>query len=123
MMFDPNTVYFGKGRRTHVSCPTRGQAELVARLASLGVSDDVKLPKGLAPALKVLDRINVRHAKAVTRFRELAASRTGDERVQTQLIDVVERWFVLGREEAKTESSTEEQPKGDELRSILQIES
>ena len=37
VMFSPNTVYFGKGRKGHIDCQSRGQAELVVRLANLGV--------------------------------------------------------------------------------------
>lgn len=100
-MFDPNTVYFGKGRRSHVDCLSRGQAELVVRLANLGVSGQLRLPAELGECLKLLDRMNVRIDKAVARFTELAESRTGDERVQQALVEAVERWFVLGRDADK----------------------
>jgi hypothetical protein len=100
-MFDPNAVYFGKARKTHVECPSRGQAELVLRLANLGISGKVSLPGELAPCLKLLDRINVRIGKALARFTQLAESRTGDERVRRDLLQVLERWFVLGRETDK----------------------
>jgi methylase of polypeptide subunit release factors len=115
VMFLPNTVYFGKGRKGHVDCQSRGQAELVARLANLGVTGQVGLPADLGPCLKLLERVDRRVAKARTRFKELAESRTGDERVQDQLMEVLERWFVVGRatpepgalpetDEAETES-------------------
>lgn len=97
-MFDPNTVYFGKARKTHVDCPSRGQTELIVRLANLGISGQLKLPGDLASCVKLLDRVNVRIEKAVARFTELAESRTSDERVQQELVEVLERWFVLGRE-------------------------
>jgi hypothetical protein len=107
-MFDPNTVYFGKGRRVHVDCQSRGQAELVARLANLGVVEEVKLPADLDPCFKLLDRVNVRLDKAIARFRELAESRTGDERTRQELMEVLERWFVLGREETSAGESSQE---------------
>ena len=107
-MFDPNTVYFGKARKTHVDCPSRGQAELVVRLANLGVSGQAKLPAELGPCLKLLDRMNVRIDKVMARFTGLAESRTGDERVRQELAEVLERWFVLGRETDKTAASPEE---------------
>jgi hypothetical protein len=103
-LFPDHTVYFGKGRAGRLTCQSRGQAELVARLAGLGVSGDVKLPEELAPAMKLLDRVNGRLDKASARFRELAESRSGDERVREQLMEVLERWFVLGREVAKSEA-------------------
>lgn len=110
-MFDPNAVYFGKGRRVHVDCPSRGQAELVVRLANLGVSGQVKVPADLDSCFKLLDRVNVRVDKARARFRELAESRTGDERFRQQLVEVLERWYVLGLEGGTPDASTEE-PEG-----------
>lgn len=107
-MFDPNTVYFGKARKTHVDCPSRGQAELIIRLANLGISGKLKLPADLASCLKLLDRVNVRIDRAVARFTELAESRTSDERVWQELLEVLERWFVLGRETDKPAASPED---------------
>ncbi len=98
-MFDPDTVYFGKRRNAHVDCRSRGQAELVARLANLGIIGEVKLPADLDACFKLLDSINTRIESARGRLKELAESRTGDERVRQQLMEVLERWFVLGREE------------------------
>ena len=103
-MFDPNTVYFGKDRSVLVDCPTRGQAELVARLANLGVSGEIRMPAKLGPCFKLLARVNERLEKARARFRELAESRTGDERIREQLMEVLERWFVLGREPPKPDA-------------------
>ena len=97
-MFDPDTVYFRKGRKSHVDCTSRGQAELVVRLANLGISGRVQLPADLDPCFKLLDRVNARIDQANARFRELAESRTGDERVRQQLMEALERWFVQGRE-------------------------
>jgi hypothetical protein len=97
-MFDPDTVYFGNAPRQPLDCQSRGQAELILRLANLGVSGNVRMPAALDPCFKLLDRINVRMAKALDRFGELAGSRTSDERRQKELMEVLERWFVLGRE-------------------------
>jgi len=101
VMFSPNTVYFGKRRKSHVDCQSRGQAELVARLANLGIAGEVQLPADFGPCIKVMERLNRRVEDAARRFKELAESRTGDERVQQQLVEVLERWFVLGRETSK----------------------
>ena len=107
MMFLPNTVYFGKRRKGHIDCQSRGQAELAARLANLGVVGQVKLPADSCPALKVLDRVDRRVERARARFKELAESRTGDERIQGQLLELLLRWFVVGRAAAKPEATAE----------------
>jgi methylase of polypeptide subunit release factors len=49
VMFSPNTVFFGKSRKSFLDCQSRGQAELVARLANLGINGEVKLPADLSP--------------------------------------------------------------------------
>jgi hypothetical protein len=101
VMFSPNTVFFGKKRKSYLDCHSHGQAELVARLANLGLSGEVKLPADSAPCIEALARVNQRVEKAVARFKELAESRTSDERIQEQLMEVLGRWFVLGRETTK----------------------
>jgi hypothetical protein len=90
VMFSPNTVYFGKKRESHTDCQSRGQAQLVVRLANLGVHGEVRLPADLGPCLNVLERVDRRVESARARFKELAESRTGDERVQDQLMEVLD---------------------------------
>jgi methylase of polypeptide subunit release factors len=114
VMFSPNTVFFGKKRKSYLDCQSRGQAELVAYLANVGVSGEVKLPADLAPCLKLLDRVERRVQHAVARLKELAESRTGDERVRAQLMEVLERWFVLGRESHEPAPHAEPHEEGDE---------
>jgi methylase of polypeptide subunit release factors len=96
-MFDPNTVYFGKRKRSYVDCQSRGQAELIARLANLGISGTVAIPAELAPCVKLLDRVDDRIERARKRFVELASSRAGDERLRDEIVAQLLRWFVLGR--------------------------
>jgi hypothetical protein len=107
VMFSPNTVLFGKKRKSYLECQSRGQTQLVARLANLGLSGKVKLPADSSPCIKALERVNQRVEKAVARFKELAESRTSDERIQEQLMEVLERWFVLGREIPKPGTTLE----------------
>ena len=107
IMFSPNTVYFGKRAKSHIDCQSRGQAELVVRLANLGVVAQVRLPADIAPCLKLLDRVDRRVALARARFQELAESRTGDERIQDQLVESLIRWFVVGRTKANPSTTSE----------------
>jgi hypothetical protein len=105
-MFDPNTVYFGrrsetKGRAAsagaHMDCPSNGQAKLIVRLANVGVSGCVNVPADEAPSLAVLGEVDARLLAARRRFDALAESRTGDPRLQAQIVDQLLRWFVHGR--------------------------
>ncbi|HEY1343177.1 MAG TPA: N-6 DNA methylase [Bryobacteraceae bacterium] len=99
-LFGDDTVYFGKGRKVHLSCSSRGQAELVAVLATLGVTGEVKIPETPSACVELQRQVNDRMERAQSRFLELARSRTGDERIREQLMEVLERWFALGREGA-----------------------
>jgi methylase of polypeptide subunit release factors len=96
-LFDTETVYFGKARRQHMVCQSRSEAELIARMAILGVSGEVCVPKTDRAAKKLLDTLNIRHEKAATRLRELAASRSADNDTQDQVFNLLEHWFVLGK--------------------------
>jgi hypothetical protein len=98
----PRVSIFGLATRARYPA----QAELIVYLANLGVSGEVKLPADTGPCFQLLDRVNVRLDKALARFRELAESRTSDERVREQLAEVLERWFVSGREATKTGAPT-----------------
>jgi hypothetical protein len=113
-LFGDNTVYFGKARKIRVDCSSRGQAEVIARLANLGISGEVKVPAELKPCFKLLARLNERLEKAAARFKELAESRTGDERIQGQLRELLDRWFVLGRETARPAAPPDAEPGMDE---------
>lgn len=96
-MFDNETVYFGNKRREYMTCQSCGEAALVARMATLGVVNEVSVPKNDRAAKKLLDLLNARHEKAVLRLRELSASRSSDADTQEQVFNLLERWFVLGK--------------------------
>jgi len=96
-MFDPNTVYFGRRLASHMDCASNGQAKLIVRLANVGVSGRVNVPADEAPCLSVLGEVDARLLAARRRFDELAESRTGDPRLQAQIVDQLLRWFVHGR--------------------------
>jgi methylase of polypeptide subunit release factors len=98
-MFDTETIYFGKIHRQHLVCASRGQAELVARIADLGVTDDICVPRSDEHANTLLDALNKRHTKASARLMELAESRSGDSETQEQVFSLLERWFVRGKQD------------------------
>lgn len=97
-LFGDKAVAFGRSQQSHVDCASLEQAKLVAYLANLGVTGNVKLPNDKADCAKLLELVNARLEKTQARFRELAESRTGDERVRKQLLEALERWFIVGRD-------------------------
>ena len=70
-------VYFGKARKGHIECVSRGQAELTVRLAELGISGKVRLPAALAPCLRLLDRLNRRIERARAKIRAVVRKSNG----------------------------------------------
>jgi hypothetical protein len=96
-MFDHEVVYFGKRRQEHVVCPSRGTAELLTRMAELGVTGPQVLPMSDESAKRLLVELEGRHEAASVRMRELVESRTSDPDTQDEVFRVLERWFVLGR--------------------------
>ena len=96
-LYDNETVYFGRGRRQHIVCHSRGEAELIARMATLGVTGEVGVPMHNQDAMKLIHALNLRHERAATRLRELAASRSGDGDMQEQVFNLLERWYVVGK--------------------------
>jgi hypothetical protein len=112
-LFDPNKVHFGKERKTYVDCPSPAQAQLVVRLANLGVAGDVRLPAEQGPCSALLARLEDRLGEALARFKELAESRTSDEKARGQIMEGVERWFVLGREPATPDAPPETESEED----------
>ena len=96
-MFDNETVYFGKARSEYMVCQSRGEAELIARMAELGVSGEVSVPKTDRTARNLLEMLNARHERTVTRLRKLAINRSADGKTQQEIFDLLERWFVLGK--------------------------
>ena len=101
-MFDHETVYFGKKRQVHLVCPSRGTAELVTRMADLGISGIQVLPIDDAAAKSLLGRIEERHESASARLKELVESRTADLDTQNEVFNVLVRWFVLGKSQSAT---------------------
>jgi hypothetical protein len=96
-MFDNETVYFGRDRKTHMICQSREEAELVKLLADLGVSGFVNIPRSVAGCQRVLAAVEERIATARARFEDLAASRTGIESLRDDIVELLMRWFLHGR--------------------------
>jgi hypothetical protein len=96
-MFVAVTVYFGQRRQHHVTCGSRAQAKLVARMGELGITGSVEVPSEEAEADRLLLMLDARHAKAAERLRELAESRSGNPELQEQVYKLLERWYIVGK--------------------------
>lgn len=109
-LYGDAAVYFGRKKPTRVDCGSAGQAKLLELLANLGVSGEVHMPSTDEACAEMQKQIEERLRAARDRFEELAASRTGDENVRRQLLEVLERWFVVGRDEKGRAALTGPEP-------------
>jgi hypothetical protein len=97
-MYDRNAVFFGKGRTAErIQCDSREQAELVARLATLGLRGSLSLAVGERNCRDVLTSLNTRLEQARAEFEALAESRGGNEKMRAEVADLLMHWFVHGR--------------------------
>jgi len=96
-LFELNTVCFGKAGKIRIEYRSREQAELAFHLANYGISGPVTVPLGKEACRAVLGRMKDRIERANAHFGELAESRTSDDRIRAQLIEVLERWYIQGK--------------------------
>jgi len=97
-MFDSRIVYFGRPRESHVECASRAEAELVARLGSLGLSGLVGVPSTEPGCAGLLAQLDSRLAQAQAKLGEMASSRTGeDQKLRKGVTDLLMHWFLHGR--------------------------
>jgi hypothetical protein len=69
----------------------------VSKIASLGIRGLRGLPVGEQACRDTLARLNARLADARTEFEALAQSRSGDERIRSQVAELMVHWLVQGR--------------------------
>jgi type I restriction-modification system DNA methylase subunit len=104
-LFQQPTVYFGVKRNRQIVCSSLSQAELVIRMAELGVTGATPIPMNEADAKTLLERINRRHEPTAQRLRELAVSRSGNTELQEQVFKLLERWYVVGKPSSEAKRS------------------
>jgi len=97
-MYDRNVVFFGKGRdATRIACACREQAELLARVVTLGLRGSVSLPTGEQNCRDRMTNLEARLAQARVEFQALAESRGGSDKTRDEVVGLLLHWFVHGR--------------------------
>jgi methylase of polypeptide subunit release factors len=96
-MFDNETIYFGKDRKEYMICRSREEAELVKLLADLDVHGAIDVPAEAEGCEKLRKKIKEKIEVAKSRFEELANTRTSLEEKQIEVVELLLRWFVVGR--------------------------
>lgn len=98
-MYSSSAVRFTEGQSVHLEeyAGTR-QAALAAALADLGIRGDVEVPADEVTCRLWCKEIEARCAAASKRFNELAATRTGDHRMQEGVVALLMLWYVHGKD-------------------------
>lgn len=89
-MYDRKAVYFGEGRNAkRLECDSRGQAEFVNRIASLGLRGSMPVPIAERACRDMLARIDDRLQKSQSVFEALVESRAGDEKTRREVTELL----------------------------------
>jgi len=97
-MFNSTEVSFKTATATKtIRYAHAAQAELVSRLAGLGITGELALPKSADDCRHCLKELNDRLRQATERFAVLAASRTGNAEMQEKTAALLLHWHIHGR--------------------------
>jgi len=112
-MFDREVVFFGTGRKAgRVVCASRAQAELLGRLATLGIRRDVAVPESETACRELLAKIDAQLETGRNEFETLASSRTSNDKLRDEIVDLMMHWMVHGRPRVSS-SATAAAPSSD----------
>ena len=101
-MFDSQIVYFGRNRETHIVCHSRQQAEVVTLLSNIGIDGVVDLPADEKDSDQLLTTLKSQLIEARRRFEKIADSRTSNERLHRDIVNLMMQWFIHGRSSSST---------------------
>ncbi|MGH7813932.1 MAG: HsdM family class I SAM-dependent methyltransferase [Candidatus Binataceae bacterium] len=97
-MFDREVVFFGTTRdAARVVCSSRSQAELVKRLAEIGLRGELEVPRQADRCAEALAEINQKLADAQEEFEAVASSRAPDEKRRLEIVNLLRRWYIHGK--------------------------
>jgi hypothetical protein len=101
--FEANTIYFGTKPALNHVCSSRAEAELLYAIASQGLRGPVSVPTDGQDCVHLATTLENRLAGARARFEELAAARAGTDELREQVVDLLHKWFVNGKEGVGTD--------------------
>ena len=85
-------------REAHKDYPHRPMAELVAELSNAGFAERVKIPSSEKDCASAVTGLRERLDVLEKRFEELAASRTGTDKLLDGIVGTLKRWSLHGRD-------------------------
>jgi methylase of polypeptide subunit release factors len=99
---DANTVFFrqsisGQAVSKPMPLPSRSHAEIVFRLAQLGLHGGIRLPESPSAARELKEHLESRLAAIEAKAGHLAQSRAGDERKAADVAGLLRHWMIHGQ--------------------------
>lgn len=95
-MFDSQRVYFGKDRKIFSDFSSRAETELVAFLATIGLSGDINVPDKEEKCHAMLSIAAQRYSDAKTKIEDLTVNRIGSEALREDVLGILLRWCAQG---------------------------
>ncbi len=97
-MFNPTTVIFRIDKDIHhVVYASPEQAEVVTKLAKMGIRGQVAVPQRPEECTECQKQLDARISSAKERFTELAGIRTGTIALQEKTASLLMQWYILGK--------------------------
>ena len=105
-MLDASTVFFrepggGKAAVKPLALPSRAHAEIIFKLAQLGLHGKVHLPDKESAAQVLKSKLDERLVALVEKANHLAASRTSDDRKISDVSGLLQHWMIHGKPKRK----------------------
>jgi hypothetical protein len=95
--FEATTLYFGKKPAISHVCNSRAEAELLFSIAETGLRGPVSIPDSEDECEKRSSSLLARLSEGRTKLQELAQARAGTNKLREQTVELLYRWFILGK--------------------------
>lgn len=95
--FEATTLYFGKKPALSHVCNSRAEAELLFSIAEAGLRGPVSIPDSEDECERFSRSLAARLFEGRAKLEELAHARAGTDKLREQTVELLYRWFILGK--------------------------
>lgn len=96
--FEATTIYFGSKPAVSLICDSRAEAELAFAIAQAGLRGEVLIPATEKECELVARSLEARLVAGASRLEELGEQRAGSDRLREQVVNILRRWFIHGKD-------------------------
>jgi methylase of polypeptide subunit release factors len=96
-MFEATTLYFGDKKQIDLILDNRAEAELLEKVASVGLRGKITIPKTEKETQNLLSKLENYLSEAEDVFTDSAQQYASDEKLQGQIKNIMFNWFVHGK--------------------------